>query len=125
MAVVGLDDVDDVPLNSGQASVVTLGAYCQPSRSGGQQGEADLLASAYRRSLEVAVEHDCNSVAFPSLSTGAYGYPIDQAARTALSTVMAFMRDRGQPILVRFVLFDAASHGVFATVLTQLQAEQA
>ena len=96
-----------------------------PIWSGGQQGEADLLASAYRRSLEVAVEHHCNSVAFPSLSTGAYGYPMGQAARTALTTVMAFMHDRGQPTLVRFVLFDTAAHEVFATVLTQLQTEQA
>lgn len=95
-----------------------------PIWSGGQQGEASLLASAYRRSLEVAVAHDCHSVAFPSLSTGAYGYPVEQAAQTALHTVLAFLREHDQPKLVRFVLFDSATHETFAVVLNTLQANQ-
>ena len=95
-----------------------------PVWSGGQQGEASLLASAYRRSLEVAVVHDCHSVAFPSLSTGAYGYPVEQAAQTALQTVSTFLREYDQPELVRFVLFDAATHATFAAVLSTLQANQ-
>jgi O-acetyl-ADP-ribose deacetylase (regulator of RNase III) len=63
-------------------------------------------------------------VAFPSLSTGAYGYPVEQAAQTALHTVLAFLREHNQPELVRFVLFDSATHETFAVVLNTLQANQ-
>ena len=58
-----------------------------PVWDGGFHGEQELLASAYRRSLEVASEHDLASIAFPCISTGAYRYPVDQAAKLALSTV--------------------------------------
>jgi len=91
-----------------------------PVWSGGKRGEAELLAGAYRRSLELAVEHDCRSIAFPALSTGAYRYPIDQAARTALSTAIAFLHAHGKPELVRFVLFDTAAYAAFATALEEL-----
>ncbi len=92
-----------------------------PIWGGGQHGEEQQLASAYRRSLEVAVDHGCQSVAFPSLSTGAYGYPVERAARTALQTVSAFLQEQAQPRLVRFVLFDAGTQDVFATVLQAWQ----
>lgn len=92
-----------------------------PIWSGGKQGEPDLLASAYRRSLEVAVDNHCQSVAFPSLSTGAYGYPLDLAARTALRTVMTFLRERKQPAWVRFVLFDQGTLDTFVRTLEGLQ----
>ncbi len=92
-----------------------------PIWAGGQQGEPTLLASAYRRSLEVALAHNCQSVAFPSLSTGAYGYPMDQAARTALRTVLDFLHTHQQPTLVRFVLFDAVAHAAFAAALEDVQ----
>ncbi|ETW99774.1 MAG: hypothetical protein ETSY2_40235, partial [Candidatus Entotheonella gemina] len=92
-----------------------------PIWQGGKQGEPDLLASAYRRSLEVAVDHSCQSIAFPSLSTGAYGYPLDLAARTALRTVMAFLRERKQPAQVRFVLFDQGTLDTFVRTLEGLQ----
>jgi len=91
-----------------------------PIWGGGTRGEAELLASAYRRSLELAAAHDCRSIAFPSLSTGAYRYPIDQAARIALSTAIAFLKENEQPELVRFVLFDAGSYGAFAAALEEL-----
>jgi O-acetyl-ADP-ribose deacetylase len=91
-----------------------------PVWNGGRHGEAELLASAYRRSLELAVENDCRSLAFPALSTGAYRYPIDLAARTALSTVVDFLIEHGKPELVRFVLFDAPAYNVFAAALAEL-----
>lgn len=91
-----------------------------PVWSGGDRGEAELLAGAYRRCLELAVEHDCRSIAFPSLSTGAYRYPIDRAARVALQTAIDFLNQRAKPELVRFVLFDAAAHGAFAAALEEL-----
>jgi O-acetyl-ADP-ribose deacetylase len=62
-----------------------------PVWRGGDSGEADLLASAYRTSLELARDHNLRSIAFPAISCGAYGYPVDQAAQIALTTVRNFM----------------------------------
>jgi len=67
----------------------------------------ELLASAYRRSLEVASAHHLKSIAFPSISTGAYGYPLDEAAPIALGTVRDFLKKHPEIELVRFVLFDS------------------
>ena len=91
-----------------------------PIWDGGRRGEAELLASAYRRCLELAVEHGCQSIAFPSLSTGAYRYPVDQAARIALRTITAYLNEQGQPGLVRFVLFDAGTYGAYAAALEEI-----
>lgn len=88
-----------------------------PIWRGGVAGEADLLASAYRRCLELAVEHSCRSIAFPALSTGVYAYPMDLASERSVTTVREFLLDRQQPELVRFVLFDAGSYGAFARTL--------
>jgi O-acetyl-ADP-ribose deacetylase (regulator of RNase III) len=88
-----------------------------PVWSGDQRGEDDLLAGAYSRSFELAVEHGCRSIALPALSTGAYRFPMDQAARIALATALDCLRRRGQPELVRFVLFNAGAHGSFCAAL--------
>jgi O-acetyl-ADP-ribose deacetylase (regulator of RNase III) len=88
-----------------------------PVWRGGAAGEPTLLASAYRRCLELAVEHNCSSVAFPAISTGVYGYPKDLAADTSLTTAREYLLGHGQPALVRFVLFDAGTFGAFARVL--------
>ena len=91
-----------------------------PVWRGGQKGEAEQLASAYRSCLELAVEHECRSIAFPAISTGVYGYPIDLAAQTALRTVREFLLEHQQPRRVRFVLFDEGSYGAFAQVLESM-----
>lgn len=91
-----------------------------PVWSGGKRGEADLLAGAYRRSLELAVEHGCRSVAMPALSTGAYRFPMEEAARIAISTAMEFTAKHVGPEVVRFVLFDAEAYGVFDRALGEL-----
>ena len=91
-----------------------------PVWGGGGRGEADLLAAAYRRCLELAVEHECQSVAFPSLSTGAYRYPTDLAARVALTTVIEFLKTNGKPKLVRFALFTEGIYGAFSAALEEL-----
>lgn len=91
-----------------------------PIWNGGQQGEEQQLASAYQHSLEVAIAHHCQSVAFPSLSTGAYGYPVALAAHTALQTVTACLEQSRQPALVRFVLFDTGTYDAYATALQSL-----
>ena len=88
-----------------------------PIWRGGVANESNLLASAYRRCLELAVEHSCRSIAFPALSTGAFGYPMDLAAEQSLSVVREFLIEHQQPELVRFVLFDPGSFGAFARAL--------
>lgn len=72
----------------------------------GRSGEAELLVSCYRRSLEVALENGLKTIAFPSISTGAYGYPYDRAAELALATVKTFLEEKAGIELVRFVLFN-------------------
>jgi len=77
-----------------------------PRYRDGRHGEAELLARAYRRSLEVALAQGIRTIAFPSISTGAYGYPLAAAARIALATVADMLASRpGAFDLVRFVLF--------------------
>ena len=87
-----------------------------PIWEGGDANEEALLASAYRRSLQVAAEHDVRSIAFPAISAGVYGYPMDEAARVALRASEHYLRTNpGSSLrLVRFVLFDARSFEVFA-----------
>ncbi len=75
---------------------------------GGNDGEPELLANAYRNSLQCAVDHGIKTIAFPAISTGVYGYPIDKAAVVAVDTVKEFIREHpGKIELVRFVLFSA------------------
>ncbi len=91
-----------------------------PVWRGGMQQEAKLLASAYRRCLELALEHECRSIAFPAISTGVYSYPTDLAADCSLKTVRDFLLDRAEPLEARFVLFDAGTYGAFARVLESM-----
>jgi O-acetyl-ADP-ribose deacetylase (regulator of RNase III) len=90
-----------------------------PVWGGGNRGEAELLEAAYHRCLELAVEHNCRGIAFPSLSTGAYRYPIDLAARVALSTAIEFLRNNDLPERIIFVLFDQGAYGAFAAALEE------
>ncbi len=85
-------------------------------------GAAKLLSSAYRRSLEVAAEHGIKSVAFPSISTGAYGYPLDEAAPIALQTVIDYLTGQDQVGIgsVRFVLYGWQAYQVYQRSLSQL-----
>jgi O-acetyl-ADP-ribose deacetylase (regulator of RNase III) len=85
-----------------------------PVWQGGDQGEPDLLASAYRRALEVAEGLGCRTVAFPALSTGIYGYPAELAAPMAVAAVGA-LEDRFEEI--RFVFLDEAARDIFARAM--------
>lgn len=67
-----------------------------------------LLSSCYREALAIAREHTLQSITFPSIATGVYGYPVEDAAPIALGTVIEELRAHGRPALVRFSLFDAA-----------------
>src|SRR5262245_2308059 len=87
----------------------------------GRHGEPELLGSAYRRSLEVAAEQQLRSLAFPSISTGAYRFPVQDAAGIALGTVSSFLEERpGILDLVRFVLFSASDLRVYGDALDRL-----
>ncbi|MHC4590041.1 MAG: O-acetyl-ADP-ribose deacetylase [Planctomycetota bacterium] len=84
-----------------------------PVYGGGIQGEAELLASCYRRSLEIAHEHGLESIAFPCISTGIFGYPAEEAASIALETIGAWLRSGAPPTRVICCCFteeDAATY---------------
>jgi O-acetyl-ADP-ribose deacetylase (regulator of RNase III) len=89
-----------------------------PVWRGGNKGEADILASCYRESLKLAVENNLPSISFPSISTGAYGYPVAEAAEVAIRTVIDFLNEGITTIKeIVFVLFDRASHDIYSTLL--------
>jgi len=80
----------------------------------GNHGEAELLASCYFNSLKIAAAHNIRTIAFPSISTGIYGYPVDQAAKVAVSTVKRFMEEFPDKIDVLYwVLFDDNTFSVY------------
>ena len=95
-----------------------------PIWAGGQRGEDELLTAAYRNSLRLAAEHGLATIAFPSISTGAYRFPIERAARIALGTVAGFLRAGGHRLAeVRFVLFSDHDLTVYHHALERLQQE--
>jgi O-acetyl-ADP-ribose deacetylase len=92
-----------------------------PVWSGGERGERELLASAYESSLELAMNHGMRTIAFPSISTGAYRFPLEEAARIALETTARWLSANALPEVVTFVCFGdesrAAHEGALARVL--------
>lgn len=91
-----------------------------PMWSGGESNDAELLSSAYQQSLRQAVEHMARTVAFPSISTGAYGYPIKEASRIAIGKVAEFLRTSSALDEVRFVLFSESDYEVYAAAADQI-----
>ena len=88
-----------------------------PVWRGGQKGERALLANVHTECLNLANQHGCRSIAFPALSTGAFRFPMDQAAEIALDAVRRFLVRDQKPLLVRFVLFGEGAFGAYARVL--------
>lgn len=84
-----------------------------PIWQNGANDESQLLASAYRESLELADINKLQSISFPSISTGAFVYPVDQAAKVALQTVMAFLKTATSVKEVVFVLFDSRTYEAY------------
>jgi O-acetyl-ADP-ribose deacetylase (regulator of RNase III) len=86
----------------------------------GRRGEAQTLASCHRESIRVADEHAVASLAFPAISTGAYGYPVDEAAPVAVTAVLDALRSSIHVNHVRFVLFDAPTLGAYVRAAEKL-----
>ena len=92
-----------------------------PVWDGGKRKEAQLLADCYRNSLQVAIDNGIRSVAFPSISTGVYSYPLEEAAEIAVATVDAFIENHpGEFDLVEWVLFDQRTYDAYNKVLGQM-----
>jgi len=92
-----------------------------PVYKGGGRGEPELLAGCYRNSLQLAVENGIKTIAFPAISCGVYGYPIEDAARIALGTTADVLDGHPEIAQVRFVLFGAADLTVYERVLSEMR----
>jgi O-acetyl-ADP-ribose deacetylase (regulator of RNase III) len=112
---------------TGQAKATTAGRLparyvihtVGPVWRGGHNDEDELLAACHRSSLEIAASLSCSSVAFPAISTGAFGFPVDRAARIALAATVDALAALDQIERVTFVLFDRHTHDAFASALPQ------
>lgn len=116
-------------LDTGKAVVTTGGRLkakhvihaVGPVWRGGEKGEPELLASAYRESLKLASEYNLKSISFPSISTGAYGYPVAEAAEVALRAVVSFLRDHETSLEeICFVLYDSRTYDAYVSKLAEL-----
>jgi O-acetyl-ADP-ribose deacetylase (regulator of RNase III) len=95
-----------------------------PVWRGGQNDEDRLLTNCYRNSLTLAVKHQCRTIAFPSISTGIYGFPIERAARIAISEVQDFLRKDNTLQQVVFVTFSQPDYAVYERVLNEVRSKQ-
>jgi O-acetyl-ADP-ribose deacetylase (regulator of RNase III) len=116
-------------LPAGQAVITTGGDLpakhvihtVGPVYRGGQQGEADLLASCHRESIRVADEHGLTSISFPAISTGAFGYPASEAAPVAISSAIDALRSARSVKRCRFILFDSDDLRTFGRAAKKLE----
>jgi O-acetyl-ADP-ribose deacetylase (regulator of RNase III) len=88
-----------------------------PVWHGGEEGEPELLASCYRRAIELAAEHGCARVAFPAISTGVYAYPVEAGARVAIEATRGAMEEHPEVEEARFWLFGDAAYAAFERAL--------
>ena len=111
------------PLKTGVAAATTAGGLeakhvihaVGPVWHGGDQHDVELLSSCYRESMRIADELRLHSIAFPAISTGIFGYPVEQAPWVAIPTVLSSLRSAEHLVLVSFVLFDQTTFETFAT----------
>jgi len=92
-----------------------------PVWNGGNNNEDELLRSCYRRSLEIAVENNIKTIAFPSISTGVYGFPFERASKIAYKTVQNYLDKSSNLEKVIFVLFSRSDYNKFLKISTSLQ----
>lgn len=118
-------------LPAGQSVITTAGSMkakyvihtVGPIWRGGNQDEPALLASAYRESLKLAAANNLSSLSFPSISTGAYGYPVEKAAVIALKEVISFLKQTSSVKEAVFVLFDARTFNAYTDALHEIKTE--
>jgi O-acetyl-ADP-ribose deacetylase (regulator of RNase III) len=112
-----------VPTGAGNLQAKFVFHAVGPRWTGGNSGEPELLRSAYRRCLELAAEKNCESIVFPSISTGIYAFPIDQAAGIALQTVADFLKENPTVCIkaVRFCLFSDDDYRVYGEALDTIE----
>lgn len=91
-----------------------------PVWRGGAAGEPELLASCYQRAVELAATYGCRRIAFPAISTGVYGYPLERAAAVALRATRIALQEHTNIDEARFWLFDQRGYDTFATTLASL-----
>jgi O-acetyl-ADP-ribose deacetylase len=116
-------------LPAGQAVITTGGNLpakhvihtVGPVYRGGEQGEAETLANCYRESIRLADEHGLISLSFPAISTGAFGYPVSEAARVAISAAMDALQSAKSVRLCRFILFDSDDLRTFEQAAKKLE----
>ena len=118
-------------LPAGKAAMTTAGRMPSkyvvhtvgPVYNGGKRGEAKTLASAYRESVRIADENSVTTMAFPSISTGAYGYPVNEAARVAIKAVADALQNTSFVKEVRFALFDSSTLDAYVAAARQWEME--
>jgi O-acetyl-ADP-ribose deacetylase (regulator of RNase III) len=116
-------DVGDAKITAGYKMKATYVIHAVgPIWQGGVRGEPQLLASCYRRSLELAVGHNVRSIAFPSISTGAFGCPIELAAPVAIAEVRNFARDPASLREVIFCCFSSEDYTIYQRLLREKRA---
>jgi O-acetyl-ADP-ribose deacetylase (regulator of RNase III) len=113
----GIDTGQAVPTTAGRLDADAVIHAVGPVWQGRTQDEDRLLASAYRSSLEIAARRGLTSIAFPSISTGIYGYPVDRAAAVAIATVGELLEQGSAVEEVIFVLFSDADYAAYAAAL--------
>jgi len=90
-----------------------------PVWNGGNRGEDDCLASCYRRSLELAAERELDSIAFPCISTGVFGFPIDRASQIAVETAVSWISQHDSPTKILFCCFSREDESLYETLLSE------
>lgn len=91
-----------------------------PVWRGGNNGEREKLSDCYRNSLQLALDHNCRTIAFPNISTGVYGFPKDEAAKIAVATVTEFLRHTDKIERVLFVCFDQENYDLIEAELARI-----
>ena len=114
----GCDTGDAKVTGAGRLPVRHVIHAVGPVWRGGGEGEPELLASCYRRAIELAAEHGCARVAFPAISTGVYGYPLEDGARVAIAATREAMERHPEVTEARFWLFGDDAYAAFEAALS-------